>query len=107
MASVVQRFYCSCYFDFHAGIDGFSRLVTFLQCSDNNQALTVLKGFRAAVVEYGFPSRVRCDYGGENVDMTRLMITTRGAGRGSVITGSSTHITSALSSYGGMCDVLF
>ena len=65
--------------------------MTFLQCSNNYQASTVLKGFRAAVVEYGFPSRVRFDYGGENVDMARLMITTRGAGRGSVITGSSTH----------------
>ena len=64
--------------------------LTFLQCSNNNRALTVLRCFRAAV-EYGFPSRVRCDYGGENVDMARLMITTRGTGRGSVITGSSTH----------------
>ena len=64
----------------------FSRLVTFLQCSNNNQATTVLRCFRAAVVEYGFPTRVRCDYGGENADMATLMITTRGTGRGSVIT---------------------
>ena len=51
----------------------------------------MLRCFRTAVVEYGFLSRVRCDYGGENVDMARLMITTRGTGGGSVITSSSTH----------------
>ena len=50
----------------------------------------MLRCFRTAVVEYGFLSRVRCDYGGENVDMARLMITTRGTGGGSVITSSFT-----------------
>ena len=76
---------------FHVGIDDFSCLVTFLQCSNNNQATTVLRCFRAPVVEYGFPSQVRCDNGGENIDMARLMVTTRGTDLRSVITGSSTH----------------
>lgn len=41
--------------------------------------------------EHGLPSRVRCDLGVENVDMARFMLTARGTGRGSVLTGSSTH----------------
>ena len=47
--------------------------------------------FRQAVDTYGIPSRVRSDLGVENVDIARFMITTRGTGRGSIITGSSTH----------------
>ncbi len=47
--------------------------------------------YREAVNQYGVPSRVRCDHGVENVDMSRFMITVRGVDRGSVITGSSTH----------------
>jgi len=36
-------------------------------------------------------SKVRSDGGGENVDVARAMITVRGAGRRSHITGSSVH----------------
>ena len=75
----------------HAGIDGFSRLVTYLKCSDNNCASTVLVYFRNAIEIHGLPSRIRCDYGVENVDMAYFMLTVRGTGRGSVLTGSSTH----------------
>ena len=31
------------------GIDGFSRMVTFLSCADNNRASTVLKSFKSGV----------------------------------------------------------
>ena len=73
------------------GIDGYSRLVTYLHCSDNNLASTVLQCFTGAVSQYGYPSRVRCDLSVENVDIARVVIGHRGTGRGSIITGSSTH----------------
>ena len=74
-----------------AGIDGYSRLVTYLNCSDNNTARTVLRLFIQATREHGFPSRVRSDYGMENMEVARLMIQQMGTNRGSHITGSSVH----------------
>ena len=76
---------------FPLGIDGFSRLMVYLRCSNNNLASTVMESFHAAVDQYGVPSRVRSDLGVENVEIARFMITTRGPSRGSIITGSSTH----------------
>ena len=78
-----------CYF--HIGIDGFSRLIVYLRCSNNNRAQTVLQYFHQAVTMLELPSRVRCDYGVENVDVGMYMLRNRGTGRGSVITGSSVH----------------
>lgn len=75
----------------HGGIDGFSRRIIYLHASSNNRADTVLNLFQGAVMECGWPSRVRSDRGGENVDVARAMITVRGAGRKSHITGSSVH----------------
>ena len=74
-----------------SGIDGFSRLVTFLRCSNNNRADTALACFQDAVQIYGIPSRVRCDLGVENVDIARFMLVAHGCGRNSVMCGSSTH----------------
>lgn len=53
--------------------------------------MTTLECFCRAVEVYGLPSRVRCDYGVENVEVARYMIYHRGVGRSSVITGSSAH----------------
>lgn len=64
---------------------------TYVRRSDNNRASTVLQSFVQAVREYGFPSRVRSDYGMENVEVARLMIQHMGTNRGSHITGSSVH----------------
>lgn len=71
-----------------AGIDGYSRMVTYIGCS---RADTILQLFIRAVREYGYPSHVRSDHGLENVDVARLMIDHRGINRGSHITGSSVH----------------
>ena len=77
----------------HGGIDGFSRLVTFLKCSNNNRSDTVLSAFTAATTDFGVPSRVRSDHGGENVRVWDFMEEARGFGRSSYIAGSSTHNT--------------
>lgn len=58
----------------HGGIDGFSRLITFMQCNTNNRADTVLNLFVRATERYGVPSRVRSDRGGENIDVARYML---------------------------------
>ena len=77
----------------HGGIDGYSRLVTYLKVAPNNLASTVLGAFLRAVREFGLPSRVRTDRGGENIEVIRYMLnhTERGPGRGSAITGRSVH----------------
>lgn len=75
----------------YIGIDGYSRCVVYLQCSNNNRADTVLKLFLEACGEFGTPSRVRCDQGVENYDVGRYMLQVRGLNRGSIITGSSIH----------------
>lgn len=73
------------------GIDGFSRLITFLECVDNNKAETLLNCFVRGVSTYGLPSRVRSDMGRENTLIADYMIKNRGSGRGSMITGKSVH----------------
>ena len=76
-------------FIIHGGIDGFSRLCTFVNAATNNRASTVAECFVDAAREFGWPSRVRSDYGKENVDVARLMMLKRGCNRASHITGSS------------------
>ncbi|KAL6459658.1 hypothetical protein MHYP_G00314170 [Metynnis hypsauchen] len=75
----------------HGGIDGFSRLIVYLSASTNNQTSTVLNYFIAAVNEYGLPSRVRSDKGGENIGVAEFMVANRGEGRNSHITGRCVH----------------
>lgn len=71
-------------------MDGYSRIPVFLKASNNNRAETVLDAFLEAVSEYGLPSRVRSDKGGENVSVASYMLShpRRGPGRGSMITGT-------------------
>lgn len=77
----------------HGAVDGYSRLIMFLKVSTNNRAASVLSAFLTAVNEFGLPSRIRTDRGGENVLIAEYMINhpQRGPNRASVITGKSTH----------------
>lgn len=61
--------------------------VTGLRASTNNRTSTVLNVFLDAVNEYGTPSRVRGDRGGENIDIAVWMILRRGANRASFMWG--------------------
>ena len=72
-------------------VDGFSRLPVVLECRNNNKADTVFHCFLKGVENYGLPSRVRSDCGGENVLVADFMIAKRGPNRGSMLTGKSTH----------------
>ena len=75
----------------HGTIDGYSRLILYLQCATNNKASTVYELFLKAAQNYHLPSQVRSDQGLENVAVAKHMIENRGAERRSMITGSSTH----------------
>ena len=75
----------------HGGIDGYSRLIVYLHRSDNNRVDTVLHLFVEAIQQYGCPSHVRGDQGGENTSVADYMISERGPGRGSYIPGKSVH----------------
>ena len=39
-------------------IDSYSHTITFLKCSDNNRATTVLDGYKEGVSVYGLPNSV-------------------------------------------------
>lgn len=73
------------------GIDGFSRMIMYRKCTDNNKAQTIFKRFLTGVNDYGFPIRVRSDKGKENVAIADFMLRERGADRGSMITGKNVH----------------
>uniref|UniRef100_A0A3P9LTS1 Integrase catalytic domain-containing protein n=1 Tax=Oryzias latipes TaxID=8090 RepID=A0A3P9LTS1_ORYLA len=72
----------------HTAIDGYSRFLTFLHCS-NNHAATVLDLFRKAVNKFGRPMHIRTDHGGENVLIWEDMRVHKGVS--SVLTGSSIY----------------
>ena len=74
----------------HGGIDGFSRTVVFLRCSDNNRAYSMLSAFTSGVEEYGLPECVRTDMGGEMTQVWQYMIEQHNS-LSAVIVGSSTH----------------
>lgn len=75
----------------HVCVDGYSRLIIYVHCANNNRAETVFNQFLQGISEYGVPSRVRSDHGLENVGVARYMLENRGSNRGSMLTGSSVH----------------
>ncbi|XP_031343056.1 uncharacterized protein LOC116170691 [Photinus pyralis] len=75
----------------HGCIDGYFRVIIYVQCESSITASTVLKLFIPAVKKYGLPSRVRSDHGFENLFVAILMNSLRGLRRGSHITGKSVH----------------
>lgn len=79
------------YFVTFGAVDGFSRLPVSLKCLSNYKSETILECFEDAVNSYGLPSRVRSDQGRENVLVANFMLQNWGTGRGSMITGKSTH----------------
>ncbi len=75
----------------HGCIDGFSRFIIYLHCSDNNFAETVERLFSNAVREFYWPRRVRSDQGMENIDVARLMLAKFGTESKPYLTGLSVH----------------
>ena len=73
----------------HGAMDGYSRMLTFLQYSNNNRAETVMNHFSSAISKHGRPLHIRTDHGGENVQVWEDMSMHRG--EHSVLTGSSVH----------------
>ena len=74
----------------HGGIDGHSPMLTYLHCSSNNRADTVLAAFRFGVDIYGLPMKVRLVHGGEVIEVWRMMMEEHGTDR-CIIVGSSAH----------------
>jgi hypothetical protein len=75
----------------HGCIDGYSRAIMYMRCTDNNQAATTLRLFQGACLQYMLPSRVRGDRGGENIRIADTVIQHRGLDRRSFIAASSKH----------------
>ena len=75
----------------HACIDGFSRMIIYLSCQNNNLASTVFELFLDGVSKHGLPKKIRTDHGLENVHAARYMLQQRGTDCGSVLTGRSVH----------------
>ena len=71
----------------HCAIDGYSRLIVFVKCSENNRASTMYDLFLKGIRKYGLPSRIRCDQGRENVQVVQHMLHHRGVDRRSALVG--------------------
>lgn len=78
-------------FAIHGCIDGYSRLIIYLKCTTSMTASTIIPFFATAAVQYGLPSRVRSDFGYENLFVAMVMNAIRGINRGSHLTGRSVH----------------
>lgn len=75
----------------HAGIDGFTRVITNITCTNNNKSEAILQQFLIGTNDFGLPMRVRTDHGGENIKFWEYMLISYSNDSSRVITGSSTH----------------
>lgn len=73
-----------------AGRNFNRRLVTAMQVSMKNRGDTVFEVFVKGVIDFGCPSRVRGDRGGENTIVAAWMMMTRGAAHWAYIYGECT-----------------
>ena len=73
----------------HVGIDGYSRMIVCLKCSDNKRATTVAAQFATACDHFSLPEKVRSDHGGEHQGARDIMQSRRG--NGSFMAGTSVH----------------
>ncbi|KAJ9094916.1 hypothetical protein QFC20_006775 [Naganishia adeliensis] len=78
-------------FVIHGEIDGHSHLIMFMHVADNNRADTVTELFLEATEEYGWPQKVRADFGGENLGVAEEMVVARGGERSPFIQGKSSR----------------
>lgn len=72
-------------------IDGYSRLIPYLILNTNNLASSAFRDFVSGIQNYGIPSRIRVDGGGEFVHVKKFMAFANGEDRGSFIVGKSVH----------------
>ncbi|KAK7015753.1 Integrase catalytic domain-containing protein [Favolaschia claudopus] len=75
----------------HGCVDGHSRLIIYLACCSNKRKMTVANLFQAAVAVFGWPSRMRGDFGTENNEVERLMILYWGILHRAYLRGRSRH----------------
>ncbi|KAI8491133.1 DNA replication licensing factor, mcm4 component [Branchiostoma belcheri] len=61
------------------GVDGYSKTCTFLSATGSNTAAFMMRAFLRGCREYGIPSRIRTDDGGENSEIGRFMVELRAA----------------------------
>ncbi|XP_019622600.1 PREDICTED: uncharacterized protein LOC109468721 isoform X2 [Branchiostoma belcheri] len=71
------------------GVDGYSKTCTFLSATGSNTAAFMMRAFLRGCREYGIPSRIRTDDGGENSEIGRFMVELRGHGHNAHLTGPS------------------
>ncbi|KAL0567248.1 hypothetical protein V5O48_014747 [Marasmius crinis-equi] len=78
-------------FYIHGCVDGHSRLMIYMHCCNNKRAAVVGMIFKKAVDTYGWPSRMRGDFGRENNEVERLMIAKWGENHHAYLRGRSTQ----------------
>ncbi|KAJ8082108.1 hypothetical protein PM082_007954 [Marasmius tenuissimus] len=78
-------------FYIHGCVDGHSRLMIYMHCCNNKRASVVGMIFREAVEIFGWPSRMRADFGRENNEVERLMVRRWGENHRAYLRGRSTQ----------------
>ena len=74
-------------------VDGYSRMIIWLKCANNNKAETVYNHFIKSITEFQCPYQVRGDKGSENRLIAKHMMILRGSDMNGFIGGRSTHNT--------------